>query len=47
MKKWLIRISVLLLLFLTSVGVTAVLINQEKTVGVRKMEDPTDRKSVV
>lgn len=41
MKKWLIRISVLLLLFLTSVGVTAVLINQEKTVGVRKMEDPT------
>lgn len=41
MKKWLIRVGVLLLLFLTSAGVTAVLINQEKTIGIREMSEPT------
>lgn len=39
MKKGIIKVGVLALLFLTSVGITGVFINQEKTVGVRKMED--------
>jgi hypothetical protein len=41
MKKGLIKVGVLLLLFLAAVGGTAVIINREKTVGVRKMEEPT------
>ncbi|NCB92193.1 MAG: hypothetical protein EOM40_06420 [Clostridia bacterium] len=41
MKKGLIKVGVLLLLFLTTVGITAVLINRDKTVGTRTMEAPT------
>lgn len=40
MKKGFIKVGVLLLLFLVSVGGTAVFINRDKTVGTRKMEEP-------
>ncbi|MBS6194012.1 MAG: hypothetical protein KH828_00345 [Clostridiales bacterium] len=40
MKKGLIKAGVLLLLFAAAVGVTAVFINREKTLGTRKMEEP-------
>lgn len=40
MKKWIIRIVVLFVLFLTSAGVTIFVINREQTVGIRKMEEP-------
>lgn len=40
MKKGLIKVGVLLLLFLAAVGGTAVFINRDKTVGTRKMAEP-------
>lgn len=40
MKKGLIKVGVLLLLFLAAAGGTAVFINRDKTVGTRKIEDP-------
>lgn len=41
MKKGLIKVGVLLLLFLAAAGGTAVFINRDKTVGTRKMEGAT------
>lgn len=40
MKKGLMRIGILVLLFLLSLGGTSFIINREKTVGIRTMEEP-------
>ena len=40
MKKGFIKAGVLLLLFVAAFGSTSLLINREKTVGTRQMEEP-------